>query len=114
MIHTCSLFSMEDAPLSLLKQYIQEWCDIYNTKESNKVSFKDRSRTMTSSSYFFIQTSIWKYDGYSSWYVTKEMEPRPLETVTLKAGLKEQIMQGMYKNRIHLLNILTKFCLPQT
>ncbi|ORY96667.1 P-loop containing nucleoside triphosphate hydrolase protein [Syncephalastrum racemosum] len=68
--------SMEDAPLSLLKQYIQEWCDIYNTKESNK-------------------TSIWKYDGYSSWYITKEMEPRPLETVTLKAGLKEQIMHDM-------------------
>ncbi|KAI7886134.1 P-loop containing nucleoside triphosphate hydrolase protein [Lichtheimia hyalospora FSU 10163] len=73
--------SMEHDSLDLLKQFIQEWTDIYNDRQTEEIT-------------------IHKYMGnYSSWEYYKAMDPRPISTVALKAGLKEKIVNDMERFR---------------
>ncbi|KAL0094860.1 P-loop containing nucleoside triphosphate hydrolase protein [Phycomyces blakesleeanus] len=67
--------SMEDEDLNLLKQFMQEWADQYNEQDGDNVT-------------------IYKYNGYS-WECMKTVEPRGFETVNLKPGLKEKIINDM-------------------
>lgn len=85
---------MEGNNLPLLKQFIQEWSDMYNSKQSDKVSAALHKKYRIG--YWQLlasQTAIKKSNGYS-WYTYKIMEPRPLHTVVLKEGIKEMIIQG--------------------
>ncbi|KAI8141453.1 P-loop containing nucleoside triphosphate hydrolase protein [Fennellomyces sp. T-0311] len=75
------IITMEDTNLDLLKQFIQEWTDIYNERQSNELN-------------------VHKYEySYSSWEHLKSMEPRALGTVVLKEGVKEHIVNDMDKFR---------------
>ncbi|KAI9274343.1 P-loop containing nucleoside triphosphate hydrolase protein, partial [Phascolomyces articulosus] len=75
------IITMEDSTLDTLKQFIQEWTDIYNERQSNELT-------------------IHKYNyGYSSWDFFKSMEPRALSTVVLKEGVKERVVNDMDKFR---------------
>ncbi|KAI9026480.1 P-loop containing nucleoside triphosphate hydrolase protein [Phycomyces nitens] len=67
--------SMEDEDLNLLKQFMQEWADQYNEQDGDNVT-------------------IYKYNGYS-WECMKTIEPRGFETVNLKPGLKEKVVNDM-------------------
>ncbi|KAI9312287.1 P-loop containing nucleoside triphosphate hydrolase protein [Dichotomocladium elegans] len=73
--------SMVADSLDLLKQFIQEWTDIYNDRQTEEVN-------------------VHKYTGtYTMWEHYKTMDPRPLSTVALKAGLKDKIVNDMERFR---------------
>ncbi|KAG0166293.1 hypothetical protein DFQ28_007716 [Apophysomyces sp. BC1034] len=67
--------SMKTKSMDLLKQFIQEWCDIYNQSDDDNID-------------------IYKYTALR-WSWIRSIEPRSFGTVNLKEGVKEKILQDM-------------------